>query len=123
MASRMWSGCRTAEARDAFTRAASVHRELGNQGGLAFALRGLGDTECADGRPAEARAAYEEARGIFERIGNRRGLAAVLRGLADLAPHAAEARQAYTEALGIYEELGAGTSAAECRDRLAALGE
>ncbi|WP_406301588.1 tetratricopeptide repeat protein [Streptomyces sp. NBC_00885] len=114
---------RTAEARDAFTRAASVHRELGNQGGLAFALRGLGDTECADGRPAEARAAYEEARGIFERIGNRRGLAAVLRGLADLAAHAAEARQAYTEALGIYEELGAGTSAAECRERLAALRE
>ncbi|MCP3977894.1 MAG: tetratricopeptide repeat protein [bacterium] len=72
----------TVSALDQFDRAAALHRQSGNDEGLATVLNGIGNTYRYMGNPDEARRHYEQSLGIRRRIGDTRGVSVALNNLA-----------------------------------------
>jgi len=96
------------QAADYHQQALTLFREIGDRGGEAAALNGLGETLLADGRTGHARAQHSAALTIAEQIGDRYEQASAHNGLAN-AHHASgdtdRARHHWQQALALFAEL------------------
>jgi predicted ATPase/DNA-binding SARP family transcriptional activator len=101
-----------------------ILRELGDEAGLAEALRGFAEVAAERGRPEEARAAAEEALELFTRRNDRGAMAGRLRFLAELALErgaVASARDLIGRAMAVAHEARDGRNVVRITHSLADL--
>jgi predicted ATPase/DNA-binding CsgD family transcriptional regulator len=86
-----------------------LYRELGDDGGVAFAILCLGTQYLDKGDLERSAPFFEEALATSRRIGERRTIAMAIRNLAEVARQKGEYERAKTlgmECLSLYQELG-----------------
>jgi predicted ATPase/DNA-binding CsgD family transcriptional regulator len=89
--------------------ALELYRELGDDGGVAFAILCLGTQYLDKGDLERSAPFFEEALATSRRIGERRTIAMAIRNLAEVARQKGEYERAKTlgmECLSLYQELG-----------------
>lgn len=96
----------SAAAVDRFTGSLNLHRQLGDQRGIASALRGLGFVYYYLGNYATARYHLEEALSLFRSLDDLEGIAVALDNLANMATSLEEAQRLYAESLTLRRRSG-----------------
>jgi len=94
-------------ARSLYEQSLAIHRQLGNQKGIANALDNLGLVAENQGDFSAARALHEESLDIYRQLGDQKGIAGALQHLA-LATHHGDfiaARALHEQSLAIYRQL------------------
>jgi predicted ATPase/transcriptional regulator with XRE-family HTH domain len=95
-----------AAAADSFGASLALFRELGDQRGIASALRGLGIIHYLQDDSVRARPCFEEALTLFRTLDDQEGIAVTLDNLAYISNDAAEEQRLYQESLTLRRRSG-----------------
>jgi tetratricopeptide (TPR) repeat protein len=108
-------------ARESYTRALPLYRQVGDLLGEATCIQRLGDIALRRSDHDGARESYTRALPLFRRVGSVLGEANCVQRLGDIALERSDhdgARESYTRALPLYRQVGSVLGEANCIQRL-----
>jgi non-specific serine/threonine protein kinase len=101
--------CDFAAAQSHLEESLDIYKQIGDLGGIASSLIGMGNVAVSRGDNASARSHYQGSLNIYRQIGDRRGAAGSLIGLGIVGSSQGDytaARSCYEESLKIMKEIG-----------------